>query len=353
MSKRIFITGTATGFGHDAARELAARGHTVATAGGETSLDGLGRTLMHEHLTIGYPGWESHTTIRRRTPREMLSICIDRVQELQGLGYTTMVDPCPGDLGRDPELAAAVAQHTGFQIIIATGLYKESEGGLPYWHFRSGLGGDASGAMAEVFVHELTEGIGQTEIRAGIIKVASGPGRITDYERQVLHAAAIASTATGAPITTHTEQGTMGEEQQRILVNHGVPPQRILIGHSCGTSDHRYHMGIANGGSYLGFDQFGLPFFPDDRRVAALAKMIRAGAGDRVVVSHDSVWCWKGAPFPPEALGEMPDATLFDRKIAPELLKAGVAESEIERLVVDNPQRFFDAEPLPTLQEAI
>ncbi|MEM7272798.1 MAG: hypothetical protein AAF547_06950, partial [Actinomycetota bacterium] len=27
---------------------------------------------------------------------------------------------------------------------------------------------------------------------------------------------------------------------------------------SCGTADHDYHCGIASGGSYLGFDRFGL-----------------------------------------------------------------------------------------------
>lgn len=325
----------------------------IATASGETTADRLGRTLMHEHLVIGYPGWESHTTEPGPDAEEIFSVCVDRIQQLQDLGYSTLLDPCPNDLGRDVELAAKVAQRTGFQIIVATGLYKQAEGGVPYWHFRSNFG-DVVEPMAELFVRELVEGVGDTGIRAGIIKVATGVGAITDYERAILAAAARASVETGAPITTHTDQGSLGDEQQRILTEAGVPAHRIIVGHSCGTDDHDYHMKIARGGSYLGFDRFGIDaLFPDEKRVAALAKLIRAGAGDRAVVSHDSVWCWRGQPFPKAIWEAMPEdafnPTHFERNIIPRLRAAGVSDEQIETLLVDNPRRFFEGEKLATL----
>jgi phosphotriesterase-related protein len=326
---------------------------TIATASGTTTAAALGRTLMHEHLVIGYPGAESHTNRPGLSKREQFAICVDKIQALQALGYASLVDPCPSDLGRDVELAAKVGQATGFNIVCATGLYKQSEGGYPYWHFRSNFGPQVD-AMAELFIRELTEGIGDTGIRAGIIKVASGPGQITDYEKTILQAAAKASIATGAPITTHTDNGTMGDVQQRILTEAGVPASRIVIGHSCGTDDHAYHLGIARGGSYLGFDRFGIDaLFPDAKRVASLVRLIRAGAGDRVVVSHDSVWCWKGEPIPAERLaalsGDAFDPTFFSRKIVPQLRDAGVSDEAIEGLLVANPRRFFEGGKLPAL----
>ena len=324
----------------------------IATVTGETTAEALGRTLMHEHLVIGYPGFESHTTHTGPTAEERFAICVDRVQSLQALGFRTMLDPCPNDLGRDVELAAKVAQQTGFQIICATGLYKQSEGGFAYWHFRSSFEPQVE-AMAELFVRELTEGIGDTGIRAGIIKVATGKGRISDYERTVLEAAARASVETGAPITTHTDDGQLGDEQQAILTAAGVPAHRIIIGHSCGTDDHDYHMRIARGGSYLGFDRFGIELlFPDEKRVASLVALIRAGAGDRAVVSHDSVWCWRGEPIPAALLpnaGDLFDPTHFSRNIVPKLRGAGISEEEIDRLLVENPRRFFEGEKLATL----
>ena len=327
---------------------------TIATVNGETTPDKLGKTLMHEHLVIGYPGFETHTTHPGFDAHEQYRVCVDKIQSLQELGFSSMLDPCPNDLGRDVELAAKVAQRTGFQIVCATGLYKQSEGGFAYWHFRSNFGSQVD-AMAELFIRELTEGIGETGIRAGIIKVATDAGAITDYEKTVLEAAAKASVETGAPITTHTDNGTMGDAQQRILTENGVPAHRIIIGHSCGTDDHDYHMRIARGGSYLGFDRFGLEVaFPDEKRVASLVKMIRGGAGDRVVVSHDSVWCWRGEPIPPKILAKMGeggafDPTHFSNLIIPKLREAGIRDDEIDRLLIENPRRFFEGEKLGTL----
>lgn len=325
----------------------------IATVSGETTASALGKTLMHEHLVIGYPGFESHTTGPGASAAEMHAVCVDKIQQLQDLGFASMLDPCPNDLGRDVEFAAKVAQQTGFQIICATGLYKQNEGGFPYWHFRSNFAPQVN-AMSEMFIRELTEGIGETGIRAGIIKVGTGVGEITDYEKTILEAAAKASIETGAPITTHTDQGTMGDAQQKILTDCGVPAHRIIIGHSCGTDDHDYHLRIAKGGSYLGFDRFGIDLlFPDEKRVASLAKLIRAGGGDRIVVSHDSVWCWRGEPFPAEVLANMPDdifdPTHFSKRIVPRLRAAGITEEEIDRLLVENPRRFFEGEKLSAM----
>jgi phosphotriesterase-related protein len=326
---------------------------TIATVTGDTTSEKLGKTLMHEHLVIGYPGFESDSIRPGPSAEECFSICVDKIQKLQDLGFSSLLDPCPNDLGRDVEFAAKVAQHTNFQVICATGLYKQNEGGVPYWHFRSNFGPQTD-AMAELFIRELTEGIGETGIRAGIIKVATGNGVITDHERMVLEAAAKASVATGAPITTHTDNGTMGDAQQKILTDAGVPAHRLIIGHSCGTDDHAYHMKIARGGSYLGFDRFGIDLlFPDEKRVASLVRLIEAGAGDRVVVSHDSVWCWKGEPFPPEVLANLSedafDPTFFSRKIVPRLLDAGISQEQLDRLLIENPRRFFDGDKLDAL----
>ena len=324
--------------------------HTVT---GTTTPEQLGRTLAHEHLMIGFPGWEADTLRPGPTRDEMVAICVDRIEEMKGAGFSSMIDPCPNDLGRDVELMAVVAQKTGFQIICATGLYKQQEGGMPYWHFRGNYA-DNVDAMTELFIHELTVGIGQTGIRAGIIKVATGVPEITDYETTILTAAARASAETGAPITTHTDNGMLGDQQQRIFVREGVPANRVIIGHSCGTSNHDYHMGIAREGSYLGFDRFGLDFLhPDAERVASLLRLFEAGAGDRVLVSHDSVWCWRGQPIPDpavvEAMTQVWNPLHFTKRIVPRLLEGGASQEQIDALLVDNPRRFFAGEKLPAI----
>jgi phosphotriesterase-related protein len=320
----------------------------IQTVTGSTTPERLGRTLMHEHLVIGYPGFEQDWVRPGPARDEMFSRCVDRIEELKGLGVDALLDPCPADLGRDVEFMAKVAQRTRFTIICATGLYKEEEGANAYWKFRAGFG-DISAALGELFARELTDGIGGTGVRAGIIKVGTGHHTLTKYEQQVFAGAAHAAVETGAPITTHTDQGRFGDDQQAFLTERGVPAHRIVIGHSCGTSDHDYHRRIAERGSYLGFDRFGLDMLiPDDERVAALLRLVRAGHGQQIVVSHDTVWCWRGEPIPSrEILTQMEkvwNPTHFLTRIVPKLRDGGATDAQIEALLVDNPRRFFAGE---------
>ncbi len=326
--------------------------NAIQTVTGSITPDQLGRTLMHEHVLIGYPGAEVDWIRPGASRSEWLARAADKIEEMKDEGITSMIDPCPVDLGRDIELIAEVAQRARFTIVAATGLYHETEGGSPHWKSRTAFGGPQENAMAELFIKELTEGVGKSGIKPGIIKVATSTGVITEYEKTTLRAAAKASLATGAPITSHTDRGTMGPDQQKFLTDLGVPAHRIVVGHCCGSSDHDYHMKIVQGGSYLGFDRFGLDVVhPDKERVASLLKLIRRGATSRVVVSHDSVWCWRGEPIADlQLLAEMEKLwtpSHFTRHIVPQLLEGGATKDDIDMLLVANPRRYFAGDPLP------
>lgn len=319
----------------------------VNTVTGPISVDQLGVTLMHEHVLIGMPGWEADSLRPGRSRDEVIPVAVDKIQSMQALGIQSMVDPCPNDLGRDVELSAELSARTGFNIICATGLYKEEEGGYAYWNFPRSMGIGVE-AMAELFIHELTKGVGKTDIKAGVIKVASGVGKITDYEYDVLAAAALASVETGAPITTHTDEGTMGDAQQAFLVEKGVPAHKIVVGHSCATTDHDYHMNILDKGSYLGFDRFGMGVvFPDEQRVEALAAVLLKQQEKRIVVSHDCVFCMRGDVLTErmiEEMGVLMDPTHFHCNIIPQLLERGVTQAQIDTMLCDNPRRYFAGE---------
>jgi len=315
---------------------------SVQTVTGACRPDDLGITLMHEHLLVGWPGWEAHEPDDRAARREHVALCIERLRELHGLGVRTLVDPCPMDLGRDVAFTAEVAAQSPVRIVCATGLYKEDQGAAPYFKFRTQFG-DALAEMADVFVRELTDGIGDTGVRAGVIKVATGAHRITPYEELVLRAAARAHAATGVPITTHTEDGTMGPEQLAILAGEGVDPSAVVIGHSCGSSNLDYHLAMLDRGAYLGFDRFGLEMIHPDRvRVAALAGLLAVGFERQLVLSHDTVWCWRGrAPvIPPGILPDWKPTHVFEH-IIPRLRDAGVSQAKIDTMLVENPRRYF------------
>jgi phosphotriesterase-related protein len=304
----------------------------------------LGLTLMHEHLIIGWPGWDSDTAAPRFDRRDAKRLCVDRMLELRELGVSALVDPCPIDLGRDVEFAAEVSQAAGVHVVCATGLYKEESGAAPYFKFR-GAFTDSVAEMTEIFIKEIEEGIGPTGIKAGVIKLATGPHQVTPYERTVIVAAARAHKATGTPITTHTDEGTMGREQLAILTEEGVDPSRVVIGHSCGSADLRYHVDLLDRGVTLGFDRFGLELLhPDRLRLAALIGLLGIGFERQIVLSHDTVWCWRGRPLPipAEQLAPKWDPRHVLQHIVPALREAGVSQAKIDAMLIENPRRYFE-----------
>ncbi len=311
----------------------------VQTVLGPVPVDQLGVTLMHEHLLIGFPGWVFDPAARFDRSK-VTTMLIDRLRELRALDVSTFVDPCPIELGRNPELAAEVAEASGMNIICATGLYTNRLGIPVYFRQRT------ADEIAEIFIKELTEGIGSSGIRAGLIKCATGLNEITQHEEKSLRAAARAHKATGAPITTHTESATMGNEQLDILASEGVDFQRVVIGHSCDTANLAYHVSLLNRGAFIGFDRFGLErLFPDRLRIASLAGLLAIGYAEQIVLSHDFVGCFLGrsmfrTPESQQGLAKWNYTYLF-KEVIPKLREIGISEPQVRTMLVENPRRYF------------
>ena len=82
---------------------------TINTVTGTITADKLGTTLMHEHLMVGWGGWELDCTAPRFERKEALKFATDRLKELRDLGLGTFLDPCPTDIGRDVNFMAEAA----------------------------------------------------------------------------------------------------------------------------------------------------------------------------------------------------------------------------------------------------
>jgi phosphotriesterase-related protein len=313
----------------------------------------LGLTLVHEHLLIGYPGWQMDTLAPPFVRAEVLARAVDKLAELHALGVRTLVDPCPIDLGRDVEFMARVSEQSGVRIVCATGVYKEDQG-IPYT-FKALRPED----VEVIFVKELSEGIGGTGIRAGLVKVASGGGKLTPYEAKMIRAGGRAAAQVGCPVLTHTDHAELGLEQIALLHESGVPAHRILIGHSDGRNDHAYHRSLAERGAYLGFDRFGLTaMLKDEERIEAVLRMIDAGFARSLCLSHDAICgSWLGRPsfdgkraLTPARIAEiLPDwePTHLFRNILPIMRTRGLTPELEHTLLVENPARYFAGEESP------
>lgn len=316
---------------------------TVRTVLGEKPADRLGKTLIHEHALIGFPGWflDSRQPPFRRD--DALARVTDAFAQLKDYGVETVVDPCPADLGRDVEFFAEVSQRSGVDLICASGVYYQASG------ITFTLGILDVEAITEIFIKELEEGVGETGIRPGIVKIATGHGEVSRYERKMLTAAARAAKATGTPVLSHTEGCTCGHDQIDIVTGEGVSVDRLLIGHTDGTEDLDYQVSIAERGVYVGFDRFGLEeIVPDAVRMKNLKALVDRGYRDQLMMSHDTVNCWLGGPprQPPgtdlQAIRPNWRMTHIFETIIPELKRMGMSDADFDVILKENPRRFFD-----------
>ncbi len=327
----------------------------VQTVTGPIPVSALGRTLMHEHLYIAFAGAEyDPTAIFDRAA--FIAEAVKRLKELREVhGVRSFVDPCPIELGRDVTMMKEISEGSGVHIVCTTGFYFEALGLPPYWRART------AEEIAELYIREITHGIGATGIRAGAIKVATGAPEITELEKKFLAAACIAQRATGVPIITHTQDGVGAPEQQRLFADGGVDAHRCLIGHCCGNADPAYHRRVVDGGSYIGFDRIGiLRLQPDTLRADNLAKLVRDGFAAQIMMSQDRHCGWLGKMqrqlTPAEqadidrlkAQGKWPPPySYMFTDFIPMLHERGVNQAQIASMLDDNPRRFFAGDPLP------
>jgi len=316
----------------------------IDTVRGPVATFELGVVLMHEHIFVlspeiiaNYPeGWGDEAA------RE--ADAVEKLNTLKAIGVDTIVDPTVIGLGRYIPRIQRVAAQTELQIVVGTGIYTYNDVPM-YFHFNGpGTLLDGPETMTELFVRDITEGIADTGVRAGILKCATDEPGITPGVERVLRAVAQAHRQTGIPITTHTHAPSRrGLEQQRVFADEGVDLTRVIIGHSGDTTDLGYLEELIANGSYLGMDRFGLDaMLGFDDRVDTVARMCERGHADKMVLSHDAS-CY---------IDWLPEATLpvalpnwhylhIHRDVLPALRRRGVSEQQITTMLVDNPRAIF------------
>lgn len=317
----------------------------VETARGPIDTADLGQTLMHEHVFVlspeiqtNYPGgWDEEKQVAE---------AVVRLNELVDAGISTIVDLTVVGLGRYIPRIARIAEQTQLNIVVATGLYTYND--VPhYFHFR-GPGTLTGGGeiMVDMFVRDITEGIADTGIKAGILKCATDEPGVTPGVERVLRSVAQAHRATGVPISTHTHAPSRrGLDQQDIFDQEGVDLGRVVIGHSGDTTDVAYLEEVIARGSYIGMDRFGIDIMlPFEERVGIVAEMCERGHHDRMVLSHDTA-CHNDW-LDESALAQLTPRWNFlhiTNDVIPALSKKGVTDEQIKAMLVDNPRRIFEA----------
>lgn len=335
------------------ASDRRARG-IVNTVQGPLDASKLGFTLPHEHVCVGSGGmWQAWPELFGGRGN-FIARAVDGLKAIRDEGVDTIVDVTPFDIGRDVRLLEEVSRKSGMQIVASTG----------HWLMPSlAMGTRSVEELTDFFTQEIERGMEGTDIKAGVIKVATGSEGVTPFLDRTLRAAARASKATGVPITTHTDSlQRMGDKQAAIFEAEGLSPARVSIGHSDDTDNLDYLIGLAKRGFTVCMDHlpYGIPAgsaAPEpgektakpgplswQQRAQSIKRLVEAGYGDRIFLSND--WFLSAVHVPASAIVELgkmnPDGMLFNtRKVIPYMKQIGVTEQAIRAITVENPRRFF------------
>jgi phosphotriesterase-related protein len=316
----------------------------VQAVSGPLDTAALGATLMHEHIFVVDPDVLNNFPTDF-DPERAVPEAAGRLDELKAAGIDTIVDVTTLGTGRNIRLIQAVAERTGLNILVATGIYIFDH--LPhYFHCRDlARREDSPDPLIASFVRDIEEGILDTGVRAALLKCATDANGVTPDVERVLRAVAKAHLATGAPITTHTDVAARtGLVQQAVFAQEGVDLSRVIIGHCGDTTDLGYLEDLLANGSYLGMDRFGIEDdLSDELRTRTVAELCARGYADRLVLSHDASVCidwydpsYQQRTYPHWHFLHVP------HDIVPALKRLGVSDAQVRAMLVENPQRIFE-----------
>jgi len=311
----------------------------VQTARGPVEAGRLGRVLMHEHVFVLTAEVQQNYPEEWGDEDERVADAVRRLRELPGAGIDTIVDVTAIGQGRDiARIKRIAAQVPELNIVVATGIYTFDAVPLFFWQ-------RPREAMTEFFVRDITEGVLDTGVKAGMLKCAVDTKGLTEGVEQVLRSVARAHVATGGtPITIHTHAaGQHGPEIVRVLKEEGVDFSRVVLGHSGdAVNNPDYLSEMADTGLTLGMDRFGIDHFATfQQRSDLVAEMCRRGYAGRMVLAHDT--CCYIDWFGPGRLDDLKNWHYLhvSQDVLPYLREHGVPEADIDTMLVDNPVRIL------------
>jgi phosphotriesterase-related protein len=348
----------------------------IQTVTGPISPDKLGVTSPHEHLWLDLtPHWyepkdparlplvdaplsiENLEVIRRdlHISKDNLKYNDKRVatEELRFFkenGGNSIVEVTCKDNGRNPAALVDISKETGVNVIMATGWYQ-------HWYNPPYVERKSAEDLCEIMVRELTEGVDETGVRAGVLKCAmSCP--LHDNEKKVLIAEGLAQRETGAPMTIHPglemdlETKTFPCAKAHVdyldlLIEHGANLEKIYMSHMDHTDlDYQkllmdeYGVCLCYDWGYAGLG-YETRYGPIDteadetEQIAAIAQLCREGYAEKIMLSQDI--CYKVSLT---KYGGQGYAHIL-KNVVPALKSSGVTDKQIRTILVGNPKRIL------------
>lgn len=323
---------------------------TIQTLHGPIDSFQLGYTLAHEHVFVSdeglvqnFPGvWDEEFVIQKAR---------EKITQLYEAGVRTILDAAVLGNGRNVPLVKRALEGLPLNVLVCTGTFYRDE--LPGFFASQDIN-----VMTRLFVNDIVNGIGDTGVKAAVVKACTDHQGVTFGVDKALRAAARAHMETGAVLHTHAHAPTkQGLAQQKIFKEEGVDLSKVYIGHCINSDDMDYLHAVLDQGSFIGFDRWaagplppvpGMPPHPPVTRqkaVDTLAKLCQEGYANQIVIGNDACSWQLMVRFETEEAS--PDLysnsyLIFPNEVTPMLLAAGVSQAQIDTMTTETPRRLFE-----------
>ena len=328
--------------------------------------DELGITTTHEHLLIDFLatfqpplnptdrvkaleplnienlGWARYNPFRNRDNLTLLdeSTTISEAKRFKLAGGGTIVDATTYGIGRNPVALTRISRATGLHIVMGAGYYVDAV-------HPDGMDQKTETELEAEIIEQVTVGVDDTEIKAGIIGEIGCSWPLTKNEHKVLCATASAQRKTGSSILIHPGRDPAApKEILGILSDSGADLTRVIIAHLDRTfANIADVLKIAETGCYLEYDLFGweTSFYPfssmdmpnDAQRINFIVQLVEEGYVSKIVLAHDI--CFKTAIT---KYGGHGFAHILEN-IVPRMKEKGVTQDNIDQMLIENPKKLL------------
>ncbi len=297
--------------------------HTVT---GDIEAEQLGYALTHEHIMSNF-GEEIDKT-NQYEEDSLLNQIVPYLKQLNALGVKTVFDCTTQYFGRRVDLLQRISNSSGIQVVTNTGIYgSANDRYIPAFAYE-----ESPKQLAARWIDEFENGIDDTDIKPGFIKLAFDGGTPSEIDLKLFESGIITHLSTGLTMAVHTSNNPdAATAQLELLKKYQVSPEAWVWVHANKITDFQLLVDAAKQGAWVSLD--GVKSNNIEEYVEKLQRFKELRLLHKILLSHD------GNGFPRG--GEIRKFDAIPKYLIPRLETLGFTQEEINQLMVTNPATAF------------
>lgn len=297
----------------------------IYTVHGKIGIEDIGITLTHEHIMSMF-GLEP-VYVGAYDKDSLFAQVVPYLKKVKATGVKTIFDCTTANFGRNVNLLREISDVSGVEVITNTGYY----GGANDRYVPKAAYTSSAEEIAKIWIDEFENGIDDTGIKPGFIKLAFDKG-ISEIDLKLFTAGMLTHLSTGLTMAVHTENNLEAANKMlQLLDQYEVSPSTLVWVHASKVEDVDFLAEAAMKGVWISLDKFKAHEVED--YISKLTLLKEKGVLNKVLLSHDGNSFNRGRPI------REYHAVLT--QLVPALKDNGFSDEDINQMLVVNPQNAF------------